>query len=78
MLARERLYAIAATTLLIGSTAFAPALAQEIPANCTKPDIRKPCIVPESVVRALTAEQRAQAIQYARENDIRWRIARGR
>ena len=59
-------------------SASAPASAQEIPAHCLKRDLRKICTVPESLLRELTAEQQQFAINYARQNGIRWRIVRGR
>ena len=79
MASRSRIFAFLAACISVGAVAAAaPASAQEIPAHCLKRDLRKVCAVPESVFRELTAEQRQIAMDYARQNGIRWRIVRGR
>ena len=74
----SQLRSVLFTAGVVLSASVTPTLSQEIPQNCLTPNLRKPCVVPESVVRDLTPEQRAQAIAYARQNGIRWRIAKGR
>jgi len=56
----------------------APATAQDIPPHCLKRDLRKVCVVPESIIRDLTEEQKQLAVEYARQHGIRWRIAKGK
>ena len=69
---------VATAAAFLGLASSGPAAAQEIPAHCLKSVPRKPCVVPESVVQQLTPEQRTQAIEFARQNGIRWRIAKGK
>jgi hypothetical protein len=75
-----RTIAMAGLAIASGPVFGLPTVAesQTLPAHCLTSNLRKPCVVPESLVRTLTPEQQAQAIEYARLNGIRWRIARGK